>query len=379
MQGSGRGPALTRGFADGARLYVRPLPRANAAPDGEDALPLAGGPLAFDRVQAIAWDGGPAPRRADATVAAFRAWAQGETAGVRNDAETWLDRLTAPRPVLAGLGLDTPRIMGVVNVTPDSFYDGGRHATTRRATDHGLRLLADGADLVDVGGESTRPGATPVPEAEERERAIPVVESLATHGAVVSIDTRHARTMRAAARAGARIVNDVAALSRRGSLQAAADLGVPVVLMHADADPQTMQDDPRYACAPLAVYDYLVARVAAATAAGIPPEKLIVDPGIGFAKTAEHNAEVLDHLTLFHGLGCPVLLGASRKSFIARFHRGESPDERLGGSLAAALWGAAQGVHILRVHDVAQTAQALAVWGIARDARRLGSAPARPG
>ena len=362
-------------MARGWRLYVRPLPLdgpADRIPPEQGALPLAGGPRAFDRVEAIAWDGASQPHRAVATAEAFRAWADNQTAGVQEAVATWFERLTAPRPAVAGVALDQPRIMGIVNVTPDSFYDGGRHDTTPDAVAHGLRLLSQGADLVDVGGESTRPGAAPVPEAQEMARAIPVVEALAGGGAIVSIDTRHANVMRAAHSVGARLVNDVAALSEPGSLEAASDLGLPVVLMHADADPQFMQVDPKYSCAPLEVYDYLAARVARATAAGIPRARVVVDPGIGFAKTAVHNAEVLEHLALYHGLGCPLLLGASRKSFVAKFHGGAPPERRLGGSLAAALWGTTQGVQLLRVHDVADTAQALAVWRIAGDARRLG-------
>lgn len=365
------GPAPAWGFAVGAQLYVRPVPMPGAAGRralaAGTALPLAGGPLAFAAVEAAAWDGSGSPRRNHASVDDFRQWTEGEDAGTRAAAAAWLDRLTAPRVDIAGLSLDATRVLGILNVTPDSFYDGGRHERAEDAAARGRAMLTAGADMIDVGGESTRPGAEPVGQAEELARVIPVVEALAAEGARVSVDTRHAAVMRAAAAAGATMINDVAALTLPGSLEAAAETGLPVVLMHANADPRTMQSDPRYADVALEVFDYLEGRVAAAEEAGIPRERITVDPGIGFAKTAAHNAEVFENLALYHGLGCPVLLGASRKSFIAKFSAGEAPDARLPGSIAAAIWGASQGVQMLRVHDVAETAQALAVWRAAAD------------
>ena len=269
-------------------------------------------------------------------------------------------------------------IMGIVNVTPDSFSDGGVLFDPQRAVGAALQMIDDGADLLDVGGESTRPGAEPLDEAEERHRVLPVIEALARKAqAPISIDTRNAEVMRRAAEAGARIVNDVAALAHDpNSLGVAADLGLPVVLMHAQGDPRTMQLDPRYDDVVLDVYDWLEARISVCEAAGIPRARLIVDPGIGFGKTLAHNLALLASLGIFHGLGCSILLGASRKSFIGRLTGGGIPaqglgpgpgpvqslDRRMPGSLAAALLGAAQGVHILRVHDVAATRQALAVW-----------------
>jgi dihydropteroate synthase len=237
-----------------------------------------------------------------------------------------------------------------------------------------LELEAEGADILDIGGESTRPGAQPVEVEEEWGRVGPVIEALAGPvRARLSIDTRKPEIMRRAARAGVHLINDVSALSHDpGSLQAAAESGLPVVLMHAQGDPRTMQDKPTYADVALDVCDYLAARIAACEAAGIPRSRLIVDPGIGFGKTLAHNLALLSSLSLLHGLGCAVLLGASRKSFIGRLTGAADPDDRLPGSIAAALMGAAQGVQILRVHDVAATRQALALWEAARSAPASG-------
>jgi dihydropteroate synthase len=253
--------------------------------------------------------------------------------------------------------------MGVVNVTPDSFSDGGRYDTTDAAIEHALQLEAEGSDLLDIGGESTRPGADPVHLEEECRRVLPVIAALARRSrARLSVDTRKAEVMRRAAGEGAHIINDVSALTHDPrSLSTAAELGLPVILMHALGDPRTMQDKPAYNDVVLDVYDMLEARIEACERAGIARARLVVDPGIGFGKTLAHNLALLGSLSVFHGLGCGVMLGASRKSFIGKLTGAEAGD-RLPGSLAAALLGAAQGVQILRVHDVAATRQALAVW-----------------
>ena len=348
-------------------LYLRPTwligGRAAARGCAEGvAAPLAGGPTAFAACDLI--------RRRGGDVAAtlydlrgLRAWARRRGAAAVAAVEERLARLTAPRPSFAGLPLDRPLIMGVINVTPDSFSDGGDFADPGAAVEAGRLLLADGADILDVGGESTRPGATPVGVEEELARVLPVVRALAQAGAVVSIDSRQPAVMAAAAEAGARIINDVSALTGApDSLATAAREPAAVVLMHMQGDPRTMQADPRYTDVALDVYDYLAARVAACRAAGIAPERIAVDPGIGFGKTLDHNLDLLAGLTLFHGLGAALLLGVSRKGFISKLSRGEPAKERLAGSLAAGLAGLDQGVHILRVHDVAATAQARAVW-----------------
>jgi len=263
----------------------------------------------------------------------------------------------------AGVTLDVPLVMGIVNVTPDSFSDGGRYLGVEAAIAHGRRLAAEGAVLIDVGGESTRPGAAPVSPEEEIARTVPVVKALAGEGIRVSIDTRHAAVMEAAVEAGAAIINDISALEGDPeSLAVAARSGASVVLMHMQGKPSDMQAAPIYADAPREIRDYLAARIDACLAAGIPRDRLCVDPGIGFGKTLDHNLQLLAALGDLQGLGAPVLLGVSRKSFIGTLSRKEPPEQRLGGSLAAALVGLECGVKILRVHDVAETVQAVAVW-----------------
>lgn len=256
-----------------------------------------------------------------------------------------------------------PLLMGIVNVTPDSFSDGGRFLDPSSAVQHGLRLVEEGADLLDIGGESTRPGAAPVSVQEEMDRVLPVIEGLRGGGVMISIDTRHAATMRAALAAGAGMINDVTALTGDpDSLAVAAAARVPVCLMHMRGVPGTMQDRPHYEDVTAEVAGYLAARADACERAGMAREALIVDPGIGFGKTLEHNLALLKNISVFKGMGCKVLIGVSRKSFIAGLCPGAEAAERLPGSLAAALWAAAQGADILRVHDVAATRQALAVF-----------------
>jgi dihydropteroate synthase len=256
-----------------------------------------------------------------------------------------------------------PLIMGIVNVTPDSFSDGGDRVGAQRAIADGLAMRAAGAAILDVGGESTRPGAAPVPVAEEVRRIEPVVAGLAEAGCLVSIDTRRAEVMAAALDAGARIINDVTALAGDAeSLTLAARRQASVILMHMQGEPRTMQQAPRYDDVPLDVFDFLTARVDACVAAGIPPERIAVDPGIGFGKTLAHNLRLLDHLAVLHGLGCALVLGVSRKAFIGRLTGAEAAKARLPGSLAAALAGIARGAQIIRAHDVPETVQALAIW-----------------
>jgi len=296
-------------------------------------------------------------------VAAIGDWAATLTAAQAARVAELMERLVAARPPIAGIDPSTPRIMGVINVTPDSFSDGGDHADAEAAIAHGRALAKAGADILDVGGESTRPGADPVDAEHECARVILVIRALAADGFTVSIDSRRATVMAAGIEAGARLVNDVSALSfDPRAMATVAAAGVPVVLMHARGDPKTMQKDPVYDHAPLDVHDTLEARIAACVAAGIDRDRVIVDPGIDFGKTLAHNLEILDQLALYHGLGCPLLLGVSRKSFIGRIAHVAEAKARLPGSLAAGLAGLARGVQILRVHDVAETAQAVAVW-----------------
>jgi dihydropteroate synthase len=253
------------------------------------------------------------------------------------------------------------KLMGIVNVTPDSFSDGGLFLEPEAAIAHGEQLVRDGAEILDVGGESTRPGAEPVEAAVELARTEPVVADLEGLGYRVSIDTSKAAVAEAALEAGAEIVNDVTAL--RGDVEMAAlcaERGATVVLMHMPGDPRTMQDDPRYEDVVDEVKAFLAERVEAALAAGIEEEKIWVDPGIGFGKTLEHNLELLRRLGELRELGRPLVIGTSRKSFIGKIDA--SPvEERIGGSIATAVLAAADGADVLRVHDVAETAQALRV------------------
>ena len=280
--------------------------------------------------------------------------------------------LTASRaPLVLGernIRLDQPQIMGIVNATPDSFSDGGQFADASAAAEAGADMASEGAAIIDVGGESTRPGASLVWEGDEIERVEPVIRQLAAGGTAVSIDTRKADVMTAALQAGAQMINDVSALTyddRSASIVAAA--GVPVVLMHHQGAPETMQDNPRYGDVLVEVYEWLEGRIAAAVTAGIDRSRILVDPGFGFGKTVAHNLELMNGLALLHGLGCPIVVGASRKRTIGALSSEAPADQRLGGSIAFALKAAEQGVQIMRVHDVPETVQALRIWRGLRD------------
>jgi dihydropteroate synthase len=296
-------------------------------------------------------------------VTELHAWADRQEAAIEERLDRLLQRLIAPPSRPEGLPDCQPLIMGVVNVTPDSFSDGGLFLEPASAIAQGRRLHAEGADLVDVGGESTRPGAATVSAEEEIRRVVPVVEALAADGILVSIDTRKASVMRAALAAGARMINDISALRHDpDSLQVAGESGLAVVLMHSQGEPATMQRQPAYEHAPLDVFDHLQDRIQAWEQAGFQRDRLLIDPGIGFGKTVTHNLEILSRLGLYLGLGLPLLLGVSRKSFIARIAGDAAVTDRLAGSLAAVLHGLTQGLSVVRVHDVAATKQALRVW-----------------
>ena len=327
-------------------IYYRPIIDQDCArPAG--AVRLAGGWGWFSRAERMERGQGASQVPADAVPA------------------DWLARLTAPRPPLAGMALDRPRLMGILNVTPDSFSDGGRFTNPAAALVQARAMQAGGADLIDIGGESTRPGAAEVPVAEELRRTVPVIAALraAMPDLPISIDTRKAEVARAALQAGAAMVNDVSALGYDPGMAAVvASSGAPLCLMHAQGAPGSMQDDPRYGDVLLDVYDAMAARIAVAEAAGIPRARIVIDPGIGFGKTTAHNLALIRGVALFHGLGCAILIGASRKRFIGVIGGADTPDARMPGSVAVALACVAQGVQILRVHDVGETRQALAVW-----------------
>lgn len=288
----------------------------------------------------------------------------------------------APRLDCAGrvLVLDRPRVMGIVNVTPDSFSDGGEHATVDAAVAHALRLADEGADLLDIGGESTRPGAADVSVDEELARVIPVIERLAQATTLpISIDTSKPEVMRAAVAAGAGMINDVCALGRDGALDAAAALGVPVVLMHMQGEPRSMQDAPDYEDIVADVHRFLAERIFSAEMAGIDKKRIVVDPGFGFGKTTAHNLALLAGFERFVDLGVPVLAGLSRKRTIGELTGRDDPHDRVSGSVAAHLIAAQRGATLVRVHDVAATVDALKVWTAVASVPMPKSKPAAPG
>ncbi|WP_323771413.1 dihydropteroate synthase [Antarctobacter sp.] len=326
-------------------VYYRPIVRFDG-PRPAEALDLAGGPGWF------------------AEAVCLRRNAPPQAVHVNDIPEDWRARLSTPRAPLAGLVFDRPRVMGILNVTPDSFSDGGTHQTASKAVQRAQDMAAAGADIIDVGGESTRPGALTVPHQAEIARVEPVITALSREVATpISIDTRKSSVAEAAVRAGAALVNDVSGFTYDPMLvRYCRDQGLPVCVMHARGDPETMQSDPRYDDVLLDVYDFLAAQVAMLEEAGIPRARILVDPGIGFGKRIEHNLTILQNIALYHGIGCAVLVGASRKRFIGTISNTQAPAERTFGSVAVAQAVAAQGVQVVRVHDVSETVQALAVW-----------------
>lgn len=349
-------------------LYLRPVQFADTpvGRDGEVAR-LAGGLVWFAAYEVIGIEGGR--RRFQRTVPVA------ELADMP-DADRLLPiaaRITTPRPALIlgerVLRFDSPQVMGILNVTPDSFSDGGKHATDpAAAAQAGVDMAVAGAAIVDVGGESTRPGAAEVWEGDEIQRVVPVIERLARSGAAVSIDTRKAAVMEAALEAGAHVVNDVAALLWDArALEVVAKAGCPVVLMHSPDPDKGGHGGAGYGDVLTEVYDWLEKRVEEVAAAGVDRSKILIDPGIGFGKSLQENLALLNGLALFHGIGCAVVLGASRKRMIGALSNEAPAETRLGGSIALALKGAELGAQLIRVHDVFETAQALRVWRGMRD------------
>ena len=325
--------------------YYRPIAMTDPARP-RDALTLAGGWCWFAQVEVLARDAAPQ-------------WVAARDLPVEVQ-----HRLSAPRPEFGGLAMARPAVMGILNVTPDSFSDGGRFIDPAAALSQ-ARAMAEGADVLDIGGESTRPGAAEVAVADEIARTAPVIAALRAGGlrSAISVDTRKAAVAEAALAAGAGIINDVSAMGfDAGMAGLAAAQAAPIILMHSVATPATMQDDPRYDDVLLDVFDALQARIAVAVAAGIARDRIMVDPGIGFGKTQAHNIALIRGISLFHDLGVPVLLGASRKRFIGSIGQEPQADRRGPGSVAVALAGVAQGVQMIRVHDVAETRQALRLW-----------------
>lgn len=331
------------------QAYFRPIAETDAHRP-KDALPLAGGQSWFIRAERLCRDAPP------------------ELVPLSEVPAHVQEAITAPRQSVAGLDLTQPRLMGILNVTPDSFSDGGRFENFTAATAQAAALIGEGADILDIGGESTRPGADVVDPGVEIMRTVPVIEAAMQAGRIpVSIDTRKAPVAAAALAAGAAMVNDVSALSfDPGMAVLIADSDAPVCLMHSLGDPKTMQDSPAYDNVALDVFDDLEARIKAAAAAGIPPARILVDPGIGFGKTVDHNLALIRSLSLLHGLGCGILLGVSRKGFIGRIGQEPQAKFRAPGSIALGLEGIRQGVQMLRVHDIAETRQAIALWQASR-------------
>ncbi len=340
-------------------LYIRPAamvygPDARAAVGQGAGLPLAGNPDIAWTLAMVSEDRGGSWRARK--VQALKASQDAAVSG-------WVGRLSASRGGVAGLDMAEPQVMGIVNTTPDSFSDGGVNAEADTAIANARGMAAEGATLLDVGGESTRPGSDPVDEAEEWRRIEPVIAALVADGLKVSCDTRKAAIMRRATAAGVAMINDVAALSYEPeALTAAADSGLPVCLMHAQGDPKTMQNNPQYDNVLIDVCDWLEARVNAVEAAGVPRQSIVVDPGIGFGKSFQHNLQLLQGMSLFHGIGVPVLLGASRKGFIGAVTGEKVAGRRQSGSAAAALHGVMAGVQIVRVHDVRETIHTIRLW-----------------
>lgn len=326
-------------------IYYRPL--VQTGPRRPDtAHPIAGGDCWFTHVEAISRTGPP------------------RFIAASNVPTENLARLTAPRAAIAELAFSKPLIMGILNVTPDSFSDGGAHRGLDIALKFAQKMHDDGADIIDIGGESTRPGARTVAHEEEVARIVPVIAALrAVMDVPISIDTRKTKTARAARSAGANLVNDVSGFTFDAGLAPyCATVKLPVCIMHTKGNPETMHLDPHYDNVLLDVYDFLYNQIVTLEKIGISRDQIIVDPGIGFGKTIAHNLTLLNGIGLFHSLGCPILLGASRKGFIGTIGAAPIPNERAPGSIAVALAAIAQGVQIVRVHDVKETQQAIRLW-----------------
>ena len=350
-------------FVSGSSLFARPVRLGKEKfvnNDGAKSIKLRGGPYQFDKLELLI--------RTKEKIVAFvtetdeaREWALVD--GCLEDLDNIIFNLTSRYAKNIFGNLSPPLLMGVVNATPNSFYDGGEHLDVKSAIARAHSLIAAGADIIDIGGESSKPGAIPVTAKEEIERVIPVIKEVVGFGVPISIDTQKPAVMEAAVIAGASIVNDITALSGDPrSIGLLKELGVPVILMHMRGSPVDMQNKPYYEFAPLDIFEYLRHRIMICLEAGISKSNLIVDPGIGFGKNLDHNVAILHRLSLFHGLGVPIAIGVSRKSFIAALSGDEPSEQRLPGSLATAIWAYNEAVQILRVHDVAETKQALKIY-----------------
>jgi dihydropteroate synthase len=360
-------------------IYIRPIAFAESPQCEEgEAVRLAGGMIYASRFAVIVRDGTSIVSRQRIGTTGIEALLANLPSALADEAHTqWAGLRATPAPLQCGartIRLDQPQVMGILNMTPDSFSDGGKFLDDPEvAFDHASAMLEAGAAMIDVGGESTRPGAAAVWEGDELKRTVPAIERLAASGAAISTDTRRAAVMEAALAAGAHMINDVSALRHDPrSLELAARAGVPVVLMHAPGggagEGDDLHADGTYGDVVLDVFDWLKLRRDAAVAAGIPREKIVLDPGIGFGKTVAENLSLINALPLFHALGQPLLVGASRKRLIGALSNEAPAHQRLGGSLMLAMRAMEAGVQVLRVHDVPETVQAMRVWRGLRDA-----------
>lgn len=336
------------------------------------AFPLAGSDAAFSLVKVIIREGTERVQQDLVPVQGLRSYQADFSPEEQMTMRSWLKNLTRIRnPIVVPSGKflnwQKPVIQGILNVTPDSFSDGGQFDMTEQALAQADAMAKAGAAIIDIGGESTRPGAEAVTIQQEMDRVLPAIKALKNVLQLISIDSRNAAVMRAALEAGADIINDVSALMHDPeSVAVAREYEAPVILMHAQGNPDNMQDDPQYDDVLLDVYDHLEERINFAVQNGLDRDQLIIDPGIGFGKTLDHNVAILKGLSIFHGLGLPILLGVSRKSFIGKLHQDSPADQRLAGTISANQIGLDQGVHILRVHDVSEAIQALNVWSAGR-------------
>lgn len=355
------------------KIYLRPTGFVESPQQHDgDCLLLAGNMLWFSQIEVIRRTSNGVTRH----LVRVRDWPDyiaTLSAADRQHCETLLGHITAARSALHMGGriirLDQPQVMAIINTTPDSFSDGGKHYDPAVAVQSAVAMAAAGAAIIDVGGESTRPGAPLIWEGDEIARVEPVIAKLEASGTAVSIDTRKAAVMEAAVEAGATMINDISALLYDDrALSVASALGVPVVLMHAPSQGSDPHKNGVYDNVVLDVFDWLEQRVEAVIAAGIPRERILVDPGIGFGKSLADNLAIINNLSLYHGLGCALLFGASRKRLIGALSNEANADERLGGSLFLAIKALEQGAHIVRVHDVPETLQAVQVWRGLRDA-----------
>lgn len=365
---------LLEDLPDDARIYIRPCAFTHHVWDlGGRALQLAGGWLYFSAIDLITVHNGRRIGRHFISVDEIDSLC-GIIPDVHADyVRQVMDRITARRGVLTvkdmALGFDVPSVVGILNTTTDSFSDGGLYRDMDAAVARAHEMVRQGAVIVDVGGESTRPGSEPADLHDELSHVLPIIERLQGGRHLLSVDTRKALVMKAALTAGAHIINDVSALSYdAASLPFLANETCPVVIMHHKGEPANMQHAPHYEDVLIEVYDWLESRVNFAVESGIARDRIIVDPGIGFGKNLEHNLALFNDLALFHGLGCPILIGASRKRVIGDLDGDVPANQRLGGSLALALAAVSQGVQLIRVHDVEETAQAVRVWQAAQSA-----------